>query len=185
MVRLKNSRYIFLLLNVFLLNSCTTYLEEINSIEVSKPQNIEFDPTTFIQGRGYTQHAYIDTIQRFSYIEMYVETAEMFGGNGKSANKEVKAQFTTYSNWVFNDSLLTDSPIYHTYPNSPNFESPKEDSHFGLSPRMTLRAKQLIGPISKISVIKNDSIRVYIDVSYNGVHHIKDSVLIVLHAKIH
>lgn len=173
---------IIILLSVWLLGlatSCSPIEEDIYP-ELRRAQADAFP--TLNGDRSYIQHVYLDTLQSFTYTQIYAESTDMAESQKYNGEANIHARFSTTSYWAYTDGLFVDYPVYYTYPTAVRFIRSMPNNEY--SPKtLALFTKQLVGPIPKQAVVNNDSIKILMDVSYDGVYHVKDSILLVLHAR--
>jgi magnesium-transporting ATPase (P-type) len=175
---------IIILLSVWLLGlviSCSPIEDELIYPE---PQRVQADAFPTLNGeRSYIQHVYLDTLSSFTYTQIYAESTDMAENQKYNGEANIHARFSTNSYWTI--SLMVYSlvyPVYYTYPTAVRFIRSMPNNEY--SPKtLALFTKQLVGPIPKGAVKINAQIKIYMDVSYDGVYHVKDSILLVLHAR--
>ena len=173
---------VIILLSVWLLGlvtSCSPIEDDI----YSEPQRVYVDAFPTLNGsQDYIQHVYLNTNQSHTYTEIYAESTDMDDRQKYNGEANIHARFSTTSHWNLSDGIFTNYPVYYTYPTSVRFIPPTDHSEYKPSV-LPLWTKQLVGPIPRESVIKNDSVKIYMNVSYDGVYHVKDSIMLVLHAR--
>ena len=95
----------------------------------------------------------------------------------------IHARFSTSSHWDYSDGIFTNYPVYYTYPTAVRFIRSMPNNEYKAK-TLALFTKQMVGPIPKQAVVRNDSIKIYMDVSYDGEYHVKDSILLVFRPKV-
>lgn len=173
---------ITILLSVWLLGvvtSCSPIEDDI----YPELRRVQADAFPTLNGdRSYIQHIYLDTLQSFTYTQIYAESTDMAESQKYNGEASIHARFSTNSYWAYTDGLFVDYPVYYTYPTAVRFIRSMPNNEY--SPKtLALFTKQLVGPIPKGAVKINAQIKIYMDVSYDGVYHVKDSILLVLHPK--
>ena len=160
--------------------SCAPIEEEII---YSEPQRVLADAfPTFNGERSYTQHVYLDTLSSFTYTQIYAESTDMAESQKYNGEANIHARFSTNSYWTTLNGVFAGVPVYYTYPTATRFIRSSPSNEY--SPKtLALFTKQLVGPIPKEAIKSNVKIKIYMDVSFDGEYHIKDSVLLVLHAR--
>ena len=150
----------------------------------SEPQRVLADAFPTLNGeRSYIQHVYLDTIQSFTYTQIYAESTDMAESQKYNGEDNIHARFSTSSYWNSGNGVFTDYPVYYTYPTAVRFIRSMPNNEYKAK-TLALFTKQLVGPIPTEVVKRNDSIKIYMDVSYDGEYHVKDSILLVFHPKI-
>jgi len=165
------------------LTSCSP-IEHEDYFADTEPHRVDgFAFPTLSGSDAYIQHVYLNTSQSYTYTQIYAESTDMAESQKYNGEANIHARFSTDSYWGFSDGTINDYPVYYVYPTSVRFTPPSTHSEY--RPRtLDLWTKQLVGPIPRISVIRSDSIKIYMNVSYDGIYHVKDSILLVLHAKL-
>jgi hypothetical protein len=49
--------------------------------------------------------------------------------------------------------------------------------------KKVLYTQQMVGPIPKSAIVNRETVKIYMDVSYDGEYHVKDSILIQFQPK--
>lgn len=132
--------------------------------------------------QSYFQHVYLDTLQSFTYTQVYAESTDMAESQKYNGESNIHARFSTDSHWLLNNGIIVDYPVYYTYPNAVRFVPSSDISEYKTS-TLALWTKQMVGPIPREAVINNDTIKISMNVSYDGDYHVSDSIAIVLHAR--
>jgi hypothetical protein len=172
---------IIILLLVTWFVSCS--LTEENELIYSEPQRVRVDAFSTLRGeRSYIQNVYLDTLQSFTYTQIYAESTDMAESQKYNGESNIYARFSTDSFWTYNNGVLAGYPVYYVYPNAVKFIFSSPSNEYNPQ-TLALFTKQMVGPIPKEAVKRNAKIKIYMDVSYDGEYHVKDSILLVLHAK--
>ena len=149
----------------------------------SEPQRVLADAFPTLNGeRSYIQHVYLDTLSSFTYTQIYAESTDMAESQKYNGEANIHARFSTNSYWAYTDGLFVDYPVYYTYPTAVRFIRSMPNNEYKAK-TLALFTKQMVGPIPKQAVVRNDSIKIYMDVSYDGEYHVKDSILLVFRPK--
>ena len=175
---------VIILLSVWLLGLVTS-CSPIEDGIYSEPHRVQVDAFPTLNGtRSYIQNVYLDTTQSFTYTQIYAESTDMAESQKYNGEANIHARFSTNSFWAYTDGVFVDYPVYYTYPTAVRFIRSMPNNEY--SPKtLALFTKQLVGPIPKGAVKINAQIKIYMDVSYDGEYHVKDSILLVLHPKIY
>lgn len=161
--------------------SCEPIEEELI---YSEPQRVLADAFPTLNGeRSYIQHVYLDTLSSFTYTQIYAESTDMAESQKYNGEANIHARFSTSSHWDYSDGVFTNYPVYYTYPTAVRFIRSMPNNEYKAK-TLALFTKQMVGPIPKQAVVRNDSIKIYMDVSYDGEYHVKDSILLVFRPKI-
>jgi len=132
--------------------------------------------------QSYIQHVYLDTLQSFTYTQIYAESTDMAESQKYNGESNIHARFSTDSHWLLNNGIIVDYPVYYTYPTAVRFIQYSQISEYKPS-SLPLWTKQMVGPIPKKAVVNNDTIKISMNVSFDGDYHVSDSIAIVLHAR--
>jgi MFS superfamily sulfate permease-like transporter len=162
-----------------LLTSCTPE-EEVLSYEYSRPNHKAFITTDGTQ--SYNQTIYLDTIEDYVYTKIYAESTEMEEHKKYNGEYNILASFSTTSYWNYSNGNLVDYPVYYVYPFSVRFVPPSNRYEYQPT-TLALYTQQMVGPIPKSAIINREKVKIYMDVSYDGDYHIKDSILVKLQPK--
>lgn len=174
---------VIILLSVWLLGLVTSCSPIEDEDIYSEPQRVQVDAFPTLDGtRSYIQHVYLDTLQSFTYTQIYAESTDMAESQKYNGEANIHARFSTNSFWAYTDGLFVDYSVYYTYPTATRFIRSSPSNEY-LPKTLALFTKQLVGPIPKGAVKSNTQIKIYMDVSYDGEYHVKDSILLVLHPK--
>ena len=143
----------------------------------SEPQRVLADAFPTLNGeRSYIQHVYLDTLSSFTYTQIYAESTDMAESQKYNGEANIHARFSTNSYWTTLNGVFAGVPVYYTYPTAVRFIRSMPNNEY--SPKtLALFTKQLVGPIPKGAVKINAQIKIYMDVSYDGEYHVKDSIL--------
>jgi len=148
-----------------------------------EPQRVQVDAFPTLDGtRSYIQHVYLDTIQSFTYTQIYAESTDMAESQKYNGEAPIHARFSTNSYWTTISGVFAGTPVYYTYPTATRFIRSMPNNEY--SPKtLALFTKQLVGPIPRVAVKNNARVKIYMDVSYDGEYHVKDSILLVFRPK--
>ena len=170
----------YLIILAVWLGACSPIEDELI---YSEPQRVLADAFPTLNGeRSYIQHVYLDTIQNFTYTQIYAESTDMAESQKYNGEANIHARFSTNSYWAYTDGLFVDYPVYYTYPTAVRFIRSMPNNEY-TAETLALFTKQMVGPIPKGAVKINAQIKIYMDVSYDGVYHVKDSILLVFRPK--
>lgn len=173
---------LFILFIIISLTSCTTeedvlYYKHLEEEEVKYEAFLTFDGT-----QNYNQTIYLDTINEFTRTKVYAESSDMEEHKKYNGESNIRASFSTAAYWNYSDSNFNGYPVYYVYPFSVRFIQPS--ARYEYQPTtLALYTQQNIGPIPKSAIINKDKIKIYMDVSFDGDYHVKDSILIELRPK--
>ena len=144
-----------------------------------EPQRVQMDAFPTLNGeRSYIQHVYLDTLSSFTYTQIYAESTDMAESQKYNGEANIHARFSTSAHWDYSDGVFTNYPVYYTYPTAVRFIRSMPNNEYKAK-TLALFTKQMVGPIPTEAVKRNDSIKIYMDVSYDGEYHVKDSILLV------
>lgn len=174
-----------------LLTSCT--VDSFNDDELlqqylddyySQRSYQKFEPKSFIVSESKYKTIYIDTLtDQNVYFSIYAEANSMPKSQQYNGENNIWASFSTpnyYHNYDTGDSVPTAPYVAST---SVRFDKPRtfNGQVNGYQPQeLDLYTKQNIGPIHKSAAIKRDTISIYMDVSFDGKYHVKDTLFVVL-----
>ena len=180
--------WILLLILAFLIAvSCTTEDLENNLYpELQRAERGQIFLTVDDTQNEYNQSVKLDTIQNFTYTQIYAESTDMAENQKYNGEANIRAAFSTDKHWHYSDGVFHDYPVYYVYPTSVRFIPPSTQNGYRheYNPRFfPLWTKQMLGPIPKSAIINRDTVKVYLNVSYDGRYHAKDSILIALSPK--
>jgi hypothetical protein len=100
--------------------------------------------------------------------------------DGAGARKKV---FSTPKYWNYSDGNINDMSVPAVASTSVRFDYPRvfNNSSTGYQPKhLDLWTKQNVGPIPVQAINQRDTIPIYMDVSFDGDYHVKDTLFIVL-----
>ena len=132
--------------------------------------------------QDYNQIVYLDTLQSFTYTKIYAESNDMAENQKYNGEANILATFSTDKHWHYSDGIFHDYPVYYVYPTSVRFVQYASNHQYEPS-TLALFTQQLVGPIPKSAIINNEKVKIYMNVSYDGEYHVKDSLLIELRAR--
>ena len=135
---------------------------------------------------GYNQTVSLDTLESFTYTQIYAESTDMAENQKYNGEANIRAYFSTDKHWNYSDGVFHDYPVYYVYPTSVRLIPPSTRigyQHEYKPTTLPLWTKQMVGPIPRQSIIDGESVKIYIDVSYDGRYHVKDSILVTLKAR--
>ena len=169
---------IFIILCFLVAISCTnTPLEEDIYYELERVEGQAFVTTNGSQ--NYIQTIYLDTLETFTYTKLYAESSDMAEHQKYNGEANILATFSTDKHWHYSDGIFHDYPVYYVYPTSVRFIPPASNHEYRPS-ILDLFTQQMVGPIPKTAIIQHEQVKIYMDVSYDGEYHVKDSILINL-----
>jgi len=132
--------------------------------------------------QDYNQIVYLDTLQSFTYTKIYAESNDMAENQKYNGEANILATFSTDKHWHYSDGIFHDYPVYYVYPTSVRFVPPASNHQYEPS-TLALFTQQMVGPIPKSAIVNHEKVKIYMDVSYDGEYHVKDSLLIELRAR--
>ena len=169
------------LLIILLFTSCTkeVYIWDqrypLDGYVYEEPSRIEGKAFVTIDGtQNYQQTIYLDTIENYTYTKIFAESTDM--AENQKYNGDV---FSTNKYWSYSDGIFSDYPVYYVYPFSVRFVPPAARYEYQPT-ELALFTQQMVGPIPKSAVVNNETVKIYMDVSYDGLYRVKDSILIEL-----
>ena len=169
---------ILIILGLLIAVSCDTpQLENDLYPELQRVRGQAFPTTNGSQ--DYTQTIYLDTLPSFTYTKIYAESIDMADDQKYNGEANILAKFSTDKHWNYSDGVFHDYPVYYVYPTSVRFVQPASNHQYKPS-TLALFTQQMVGPIPKSAIINRETFKIYMDVSYDGEYHVKDSLLIEL-----
>jgi len=132
---------------------------------------------------GYNQTVSLDTLESFTYTQIYAESSDMAENQKYNGEANIRAYFSTDKHWHYSNGVLHDYPVYFVYPTSVRLIPPSTRvgyQHEYKPTTLPLWTKQMVGPIPKQSIIDRDTVKVYVDISFDGRYHVRDSILVAL-----
>ena len=132
---------------------------------------------------GYNQPVSLDTLESFTYTQIYAESTDMAENQKYNGEANIRAYFSTDKHWHYSNGVLHDYPVYFVYPTSVRLIPPSTRvgyQHEYKPTTLPLWTKQMVGPIPKQSIIDRDTVKVYVDISFDGRYHVRDSILVAL-----
>jgi hypothetical protein len=132
---------------------------------------------------GYNQTVSLDTLESFTYTQIYAESTDMAENQKYNGEANIRAYFSTDKHWHYSNGVLHDYPVYFVYPTSVRLIPPSTRvgyQHEYKPTTLPLWTKQMVGPIPKQSIIDRDTVKVYVDISFDGRYHVRDSILVAL-----
>jgi hypothetical protein len=169
---------LFLILCLLVAISCDTpQFEDELYYEHERVEARAFATTNGSQ--DYIQTIYLDTLESFTYTKIYAESTDMAEHQKYNGEANILATFSTDKHWNYSDGIFHDYPVYYVYPTSVRFIPPASNHQYEPS-ELALFTQQMVGPIPKIAIIQREQVKIYMDVSYDGEYHVKDSILINL-----
>lgn len=177
--------WIFYLILIFLVAiSCTPLeIEEDIYPELQRAERGEAFLTLDGIQLGYNQTVSLDTLESFTYTQIYAESTDMAENQKYNGEANIRAYFSTDKHWHYSNGILHDYPVYFVYPTSVRLIPPSTRvgyQHEYKPTTLPLWTKQMVGPIPKQSIIDRDTVKVYVDISFDGRYHVRDSILVAL-----
>ena len=173
-----------------LLTSCTVdqyndheLLEQYLDDYYSQRPTKKFEPKAFIISESKYQNIYLDTTDEYTYFQIYAEATEMPESQRYNGENNIWASFSTPNHWIYSDSNISNEPVYYVASTAVRFDYPKKFNGriTGYQPKqLDLYTKQNVGPIPVNAIKQRDTVPIYMDVSFDGKHHVKDTLFIVL-----
>ena len=174
---------LFLILCLLVAISCDTpQFEDELYYELERVEGYAFATTNGSQ--DYNQIVYLDTLQSFTYTKIYAESNDMAENQKYNGEANILATFSTNKHWHYSDGIFHDYPVYYVYPTSVRFVQHASNHQYEPS-TLALFTQQMVGPIPKSAIINHETVKIYMDVSYDGEYHVKDSLLIELRPKMY
>jgi len=175
---------LLLLLASLIAVSCTAEdLGENLSPELQRAERGQIFLTVDGTQTKYNQTVELDTLENFTYTQIYAESTDMAENQKYNGEANIRASFSTDKHWHLSDGVFHDYPVYYVYPTSVRFIPPSTRVGYRHEyyPRFfPLWTKQMVGPIPKSAIINRETVKIYLDVSYDGQYHARDSILIAL-----
>ena len=177
---------IIVLLIILLFTSCTkeVYIWDqrypLDGYVYEEPSRGEGKAFVTIDGtQNYQQTIYLDTIENYTYTKVFAESTDMAENQKYKGESNIRAVFSTDKYWNYSNGVFSNYPVYYVYPFSVRFVPPS--TRYDYQPtELALFTQQMVGPIPKTAVVNNENIKIYMDVSYDGLYRVKDSILIEL-----
>ena len=145
-----------------------------------------FTPEALIITDSKYQNVYLDTSQSYTYFQIYAEANEMPERKRYNGENNIWASFSTPKSWLYSDGNINDIPVSAVASTAVRFDYPRvfNNNPTGYQPKyLDLWTKQNVGPIPVQAINQRDTIPIYMDVSFDGDYHVKDTLFIVLRAK--
>ena len=169
---------ILIVLGSLIAISCEApHLEDDIYPELQRVRGQAFPTTDGSQ--DYNQIVYLDTLPSFTYTKIYAESNDMAENQKYNGEANILATFSTDKHWHYSDGVFHDYPVYYVYPTSVRFVPPASNHQYEPS-TLALFTQQMVGPIPKSAIINREKVKIYMNVSYDGEYHVKDSLLIEL-----
>jgi len=166
---------------ILLFTSCTPE-EDLLYYEYLEPEP-DYKAFVTIDGtKNYNQVIYLDTLSEFTRTRVYAESSDMEENKKYNGESNIRAVFSTDKYWNYSDGNFNSYPVYYVYPFSIRLIPPAARYEYQPS-TLALFTQQNIGPIPKSAIINEEKIKIYMDVSFDGDYHVKDSILIELRPK--
>ena len=177
---------IVILIIILLFTSCTkeVYIWDqrypLDGYVYEEPSRVEGQAFVTIDGtQNYQQTIYLDTINEYTYSKVFAESTDMAENQKYNGESNIRAVFSTDKYWNYSDGIFSNYPVYYVYPFSVRFISPSTRHEYQPT-KLALFTQQMVGPIPKSAVVNNETVKIYMDVSYDGLYRVKDSILIEL-----
>jgi hypothetical protein len=138
--------------------------------------------TTTNGSQDYIQTIYLDTLSSFTYTKIYAESTDMDDDQKYNGESNILATFSTDKHWNYSDGVFNNYPVYYVYPTSVRFVPPADRYEYQPT-ELALYTQQMVGPIPKSAIVNRETVKIYMDVSYDGEYHVKDSILIQFQPK--
>jgi len=166
----------------FLAFACLVACEPIPINDI--PVDIqEFTPKALIISEQQYQTIYLDTTQSYTYFQIYAEANEMPENDRYNGENNVWASFSTPEYWNYSDGNISAEPVYYISSSPVRFDYPRvfNNRSTGYQPKfLDLWTKQNVGPIPLQAIKQRDTVPIYMDVSFDGDYHVRDTLFIVL-----
>ena len=166
---------------ILLFTSCTIQEDELY-IEYLEPKPNYKAFVTIDGTQNYNQTIYLDTLSEFTRTKVYAESSDMEENKKYNGESNIRAIFSTDKYWDYSDGNFNSYPVYYVYPFSVRLIPPATRYEYQPT-QLALFTQQNIGPIPKTAIVNKEKIKIYMDVSFDGDYHVKDSILIELHPK--
>jgi len=142
-------------------------------------ENDSFEPQAIIISESKYVEIEIDTLQSDTYFSLYAEANEMPERKRYNGENNIWASFTTPVTYPdTNFPIISTASVRFDYP---KFHNGKPSSY--QPQKLDLWTKQHVGPINSSMVKQRDTIPVYMDVSFDGDYHVRDTLFVVLQPK--
>ena len=168
---------ILIIIGLLIAVSCEApKLEQLHP-ELQRVEGYAF--TTTNGSQDYIQTIYLDTLSSFTYTKIYAESTDMDDDQKYNGESNILATFSTDKHWNYSDGVFNNYPVYYVYPTSVRFVQYASNHQYEPS-TLALFTQQMVGPIPKSAIINNEKVKIYMNVSYDGEYHVRDSLLIEL-----
>ena len=175
---------LFLILIFLVAISCTPLeIEEDIYPELQRAERGEAFLTLDGIQLGYNQTVSLDTLESFTYTQIYAESSDMAENQKYNGEANIRAYFSTDKHWHYSNGVLHDYPVYYVYPTSVRLIPPSTRvgyQHEYKPTQLPLWTKQMVGPIPKKAIIDQENVKIYMHISYDGQYHVRDSILVAL-----
>ncbi len=175
---------LFIILVILLAISCTPLeIEEDIYPELQRAERGDAFLTLDGIQTGYNQTVSLDTLESFTYTQIYAESSDMAENQKYNGEANVRAYFSTDKHWHYSNGVLHDYPVYFVYPTSVRLIPPSTRvgyQHEYEPTRLPLWTKQMVGPIPKEAIKNRETVKIYMHISYDGQYHVRDSILVAL-----
>ena len=171
---------ILIIIGLLITVSCEApELEQLHP-ELQRVEGYAF--TTTNGSQDYIQTIYLDTLSSFTYTKIYAESTDMDDDQKYNGESNILATFSTDKHWNYSDGVFNNYPVYYVYPTSVRFVPPADRYEYQPT-ELALYTQQMVGPIPKSAIVNRETVKIYMDVSYDGEYHVKDSILIQFQPK--
>ena len=178
---------LFIILVMLLAISCTPLeIEEDIYPELQRAERGDAFLTLDGIQTGYNQTVSLDTLESFTYTQIYAESSDMAENQKYNGEANVRAYFSTDKHWHYSNGVLHDYPVYFVYPTSVRLIPPstRVGYQYEYEPtRLPLWTKQMVGPIPKEAIKNRETVKIYMHISYDGQYHVRDSILVALNPR--
>jgi len=175
---------LFIILVTLLAISCTPLeIEEDIYPELQRAERGDAFLTLDGIQTGYNQTVSLDTLESFTYTQIYAESSDMAENQKYNGEANVRAYFSTDKHWHYSNGVLHDYPVYYVYSTSVRRIPPSTRvryQHEYEPTRLPLWTKQMVGPIPKEAIKNRETVKIYMHISYDGQYHVRDSILVAL-----
>lgn len=142
-----------------------------------------FIPKAIIVADKQYQEVYLDSLQSDTYFLLYAEANKMPERYRYNGEYNIWASFSTpnYYNDGTNSNYVDNVPYVSS--NSVRFDRPRvfNGKVQGYQPKeLDLYTKQTVGPIHKTAIKQQDTISIYMDVSFDNKWFVRDTLFVVL-----
>ena len=144
-----------------------------------------FEANAFVTVDGtenYQQTVYLDTLQAYTYTKVFGESTDMLENQKYNGEANIRASFSTDKYWKYSGGVFEDYPVYYVYPFSVRFVEPSPRYDYQPN-KLKLYTQQMVGPIPKLAIKNKETVKIYMEVSYDGLYKVKDSILLQLSPK--